>query len=157
MTPDEQGSISTLSNFFCGMHVVVGMADTVSSVLLRWESAHFDKSVGAAVFCAFVKKTESGVVRLVRTACKVLCKHGSEQSGVYQVKNQMVSRETPLPPLGAISSTYYFMMLECSTIYQILLNPFSKMFGKLQTSCLELFTVTYKYLNSLLAAEHWVL
>ena len=49
MTPDEQGSISTLNNFFCGMHVVVGMADTVSSVLLRWESAHFDKSVGAAV------------------------------------------------------------------------------------------------------------
>ena len=27
MTPDEQGSISTQNNFFCGLHVVVGMAD----------------------------------------------------------------------------------------------------------------------------------
>ena len=34
MIPDEQGSISTLNNFFCGMHMVVGMADTASSVLL---------------------------------------------------------------------------------------------------------------------------
>ena len=32
MTPEEQGSISTLNNFFCGMHVVVGMADAASSV-----------------------------------------------------------------------------------------------------------------------------
>ena len=45
MTPDEQDSIGTLNNFFCGMHVVVGMADTASSVLLRWESMHFDRSV----------------------------------------------------------------------------------------------------------------
>ena len=31
MTPDEQNSIGTLNNFFCDMHVVVGMADTASS------------------------------------------------------------------------------------------------------------------------------
>ena len=45
MTPEEQGSISTLNNFFCGMHVAVGMADAASSVLLRWESMHFDRNV----------------------------------------------------------------------------------------------------------------
>ena len=28
MIPDEQNSISTLNNFFCGMHVLVGMADS---------------------------------------------------------------------------------------------------------------------------------
>ena len=31
MIPDEQGSISTLNNFFCGMHMVVGMADSLIS------------------------------------------------------------------------------------------------------------------------------
>ena len=72
MTPDEQSSISSLNNFFCGMHVVVGMADTTSSVLLRWESVHFDTSVGAAASYAFTRKSESGIVRLIRTACKAL-------------------------------------------------------------------------------------
>ena len=84
MTPEEQGSISTLNNFFCGMHLLVGMADVVSSVLLQWETMHFAESVGAAAHCTYVRKSESGVVRLVRTACKALCRHGSEQSGVYQ-------------------------------------------------------------------------
>ena len=51
MTPDEQGSVSTLNNFFYGVHVVVGMADAASSVLLRWESMHFDRNIGAAVSC----------------------------------------------------------------------------------------------------------
>ena len=81
MTPDEQNSIST--PFFCGMHVLVGMADSASSVLLIWEIAHFH---GAADTASSVirRKNESGIVRLVRTACKALSKHGSEQSGVYQ-------------------------------------------------------------------------
>ena len=34
ITPDNQSSISSLNNLFCGMHVVVGMADMTSSVLL---------------------------------------------------------------------------------------------------------------------------
>ena len=82
MTPEEQGSISTLNNFFCGMHLLVGMADVVSSVLLQWETMHFAES--AAAHCTYVRKSKSGVVRLIRTACKALCRHGSEQSGVYQ-------------------------------------------------------------------------
>ena len=65
------------------MHLLVGMADTASSALLQWEYTHFqgtDRPAGPSVF---VKKLESGIVRLVRTACKALSKHGSEQSGVY--------------------------------------------------------------------------
>ena len=41
--------------------------------------------------CAFIKKTESGIVRLVRTACKALCKHSSEQKGVYQAFTSYLS------------------------------------------------------------------
>ena len=81
---EEQQSISTLNNFFCGLHLLVGMADTASSTLLQWELSHFEGSVGAATLFGGVKKSESGIIRLVRTACKALCKHGSEQSGVYQ-------------------------------------------------------------------------
>ena len=82
---DEQQGISTLNNFFCGLHLLVGMADVASSTLLQWELTHFEGTVGAAaLFGSTTRQSESGIVRLVRTACKALCKHGSEQSGVYQ-------------------------------------------------------------------------
>ena len=81
----EQQGISTLNNFFCGLHLLVGMADVASSTSLQWELTHFEGAVGAAAhFGSTTRQSESGIVRLVRTACKALCKHGSEQSGVYQ-------------------------------------------------------------------------
>ena len=43
----EQDQLSSLNNF-CGMHILVGMADTVSSTLLLWENEHFESVVGAA-------------------------------------------------------------------------------------------------------------
>ena len=58
------------------------MADTASSVLRYWETTNVISTTGSGVI---VRKSESGTVRLVRTACKTLSKHGSEQSGVYQL------------------------------------------------------------------------
>jgi len=80
----EQDQLSCLNNFFCGMHVLVGMADTTSSTLLQWESTHFDSPVGAVASVITASKSEAGTVRLVRTTCKAMCQHGSEQSGVHQ-------------------------------------------------------------------------
>lgn len=60
----EQDRLSLLNNF-CGMHVLVGMADTTSSTLLQWENTHFDSPVGAAASVITASKTESGIVRLV--------------------------------------------------------------------------------------------
>ena len=48
LTTAEQDHFSSLNNFFCGMHVLVGMADTTSSSLLTWEKTHFETPVGAA-------------------------------------------------------------------------------------------------------------
>jgi len=84
MNIDEQQSIGTLNNFFCGLHLLVGMADTTSSALLQWKQVHFEECVSASAPPNAFKKAEFGVVLLVRTACKALCKHASEQSGVYQ-------------------------------------------------------------------------
>jgi len=61
--------------------VIVRMADTAASVLCHWEATTVLSDAGSGVI---VKKSESGTVRLIRTACKALSKHGSEQSGVYQ-------------------------------------------------------------------------
>ena len=48
MNVDERQSIGTLNNFFCRLHLLVGMADTTSSALLHWEQAHFEECVGAS-------------------------------------------------------------------------------------------------------------
>ena len=82
LSEEAKVQLSTLNNFFCGMHLIVGMADTASSSLIQWESSQkFDVPQFGPVL---VRKSESGIVRLIRTACKALSKHGSEQSGVYQ-------------------------------------------------------------------------
>ena len=104
LSVEEQGELASLNNFFCGMHVIVGMADIASSTLLQWETSHFQSSGAEANQHGpqFVKKSESGTVRLIRTVCKALSKHGSEQSGVYQpfsnfLKSHGISRN-PLAP-----------------------------------------------------------
>ena len=78
---EEQQSMSTLNNFFCGMHVLVGMADAASATLCQWEATHFKEHPIHS--CVLIRKSEPGIVRLIRTACKAFSKHGSEQSGVY--------------------------------------------------------------------------
>ena len=84
LSTTEQEHMSSLNNFFCGMHVLVGMADATSSTLIQWEHTHFDAPVGAAASVITASKSEAGTVRLVRTTCKAMCRHGSEQAGVYQ-------------------------------------------------------------------------
>ena len=52
----------------------------------------FEGTVGAAaLFGSTTRQSESGIVLLSRTACKALCKHGSEQSGVYQPFNTFLA------------------------------------------------------------------
>jgi len=50
----ERSDIGSLNNFFCGMHLVVGMADT------EWEQAHFDCPQGAAALPRVFARNEAG-------------------------------------------------------------------------------------------------
>ena len=81
LSSEEKHSMSSL-NFFCGLHLLIGMADTAASTLLQWETTHFSEDPVSHATGLLVRKSESGTVGLVRTACKELSKHGSEQSGV---------------------------------------------------------------------------
>ena len=81
---EEKRSMLDMHNFFCGMHFIVNMAETVSESLRVYEQLHLDGSMAGATLLAqnpARNSTESGAVRLVRTACKALERHGSEQSG----------------------------------------------------------------------------
>ena len=67
----EKEAMSSMYNFFCGMHFIVGMADYSSEALRLFEDAILDSGT----------KCESGTVRLIRTACKAFEKRGNEKSG----------------------------------------------------------------------------
>ena len=82
LSEEARAQLSTLNNFFCGMHLIVGITGTASSCLIEWERSEGVNTPQTGPILP--RKSESGIVRLVRTACKALSKHGSEQSGVYQ-------------------------------------------------------------------------
>jgi len=105
LSPEEQQQVSSLNNFFCGLHMIVGMADTAASVLCHWEATSVASTPGSGVI---IRKSESGTVRLVRTACKALSKHGSEQSGVYQSFTSFLSSHgVPKNPLASFKGNRF--------------------------------------------------
>ena len=63
--------------------MLVNLAEQCNAVLPEWEKATLGTSSqgAAALPDIFPRDGESGTLRLVRTACKALQKHGSEQSG----------------------------------------------------------------------------
>ncbi|KAJ8313376.1 LOW QUALITY PROTEIN: hypothetical protein KUTeg_009066 [Tegillarca granosa] len=81
MTEDEQMSISKLNNFFCGLHVLVHMAETSNSCIKVVEEASFES---VPIFDpGFKVPNESGTTRLLRTCSKAFSMGGDEKSGVY--------------------------------------------------------------------------
>ena len=65
----EQSSMSQMFHFFCGMHLLVNMAEHIAESLKLFENANG------------TTESESGAVRLVRTACKAFQRRGCEKSG----------------------------------------------------------------------------
>ena len=116
---EEQNSMSSLNNFFCGLHLLIGMADTTASTLLQWKANHFSEDPAASG--VLVRKSESGTVRLVRTACKALSKHGSEQSGVYQsFTAYLLSNNIPKNPLASFrGNRFNILFYDAGAVYHI--------------------------------------
>ena len=121
MTPDEQASMTIMNNFFCGMHLIVGIADVAASILVQWESSHFEGN--PPVQSKFSHKSESGTVRLIRTACKALSKHGNEQCGVYQAFTSYLSskgiKRNPLATFRGNRFNIFNLFYDAGALYYI--------------------------------------
>ena len=76
ITIQEQQSMAQMFNFFCGMHLVVNMAEHVSESLKLFEQAHPTDTQSVTS-----NDSSSGTIRLIRTACKAFEKRGDEKSG----------------------------------------------------------------------------
>ena len=66
MTDEEKEQLTRKNNFFCGLHFLVGLADSAEEALKLWEAQCFSNLVAS-----------SGTQRLVHTACKAFHDRGS--------------------------------------------------------------------------------
>ena len=87
--------LSQMNNFFCGLHLLVSMAETISKSFKIFESIRLGSDRVGAVLLSGVKifGSDSGTVRLVRNACKALAKGADEKSGCHRAwKTYMVNK-----------------------------------------------------------------
>ncbi|XP_076075718.1 uncharacterized protein LOC143046441 [Mytilus galloprovincialis] len=80
----EQALCSKMNNFFCGLHLMVGIADVCEKALYKFEEAFLEgKDIGSAHYPELKRfyRHESGTLRLIRTACKVFAVGEDEKSG----------------------------------------------------------------------------
>lgn len=68
LSTSEKKKISSLNSFFCGMHLVVGMADTAATTLKEWENIHFESPQGASTLPKVFTKNEAGMVHMLARA-----------------------------------------------------------------------------------------
>ena len=73
MCETEQEQLMRMNNFFCGLHFLVGLAESAEATLKAWEITLEEDNER--------DKRSSGVQRLVRTACKAFHHRGSQQAG----------------------------------------------------------------------------
>lgn len=79
---DDKKAVASLSNFFCGLHSLVHIAETSKAALKEAEGLMFDGSVPNPD-PNFYANNEPGTVRLVRTAAKAFAPGADEKSGCY--------------------------------------------------------------------------
>ena len=74
--------IMEVNDLYCGLHYLVGLADSAESALKVWEGIEAIKPLGAMGKGFHSSKGESGIQRLIRTSVKAFEEHGCEASGV---------------------------------------------------------------------------
>ena len=65
LTQDQKTACGRICNFYCGLHILINLADVTNSALSKYEAA----TENLKQFNRKSKKGESGVVRLIRTVC----------------------------------------------------------------------------------------
>lgn len=85
MTEDEHISVSRMNNFFCGLHLLVGTADTCAETLRKFETCSFKgEKVGAQCENSDeIVPQEAGVIRLIRTCSKAFERGVDKKSGCF--------------------------------------------------------------------------
>ena len=83
---DKIDSLKKVNNFFCGLHLLISLAENTSKVMVKIEKDQLEGPIGAGDKAStkfFCKKTESAVMRSIRTSCNLLSRGGDNKSGCF--------------------------------------------------------------------------
>lgn len=86
LSNEEQKLCGQMNNFFCGLHLLLGMADVCEPALRKFETAFLnERLIGSAMQPELKRyhRAESGTLRLLRTASKAFARGEDEKSGVF--------------------------------------------------------------------------
>ena len=104
LSPTERASFSKMNNFFCGLHFLVALTDVSSETLRQWESLHSEDA----------SASESGTIRLIRTACKAIQKQCSEQAGCHiMFRAYLHTQGVSLFPIAKFKGNRFNIVLQC--------------------------------------------
>lgn len=84
LSDQERSLCANMNNFFCGLHLLVGIADTCESTLKVFEKNYLDgKDIGSGIKPELKKyhRNESGTLRLLRTVSKCFAIGEDEKNG----------------------------------------------------------------------------
>lgn len=110
MTETEQNQFIRMNNFFCGLHFIVGLADTAEESLKLWEISEENSA-----------SSQSGTQRLVRTACKAFHHQGSQQCGCFTLfkeylKGHQIER---LPLARFVGNRFNILFYDAAGVYYL--------------------------------------
>jgi E1A/CREB-binding protein len=78
MDDEIKKNMTVIHNFFCGLHLMVGMADTVCASLVKFEELSCEDPLAQS------PSSFGTAVRAVRETCKALSRGGDEKSGCFR-------------------------------------------------------------------------
>lgn len=86
LTDNEQQLCSQINNFYCGLHLLIGIADVCEAAIKKFEIEYLDgKLIGSAEKPELQRyhKADSGTLRLLRTSSKAFAMGEDEKNGVF--------------------------------------------------------------------------
>ena len=111
MTIDEKEQLTRMNGFFCGLHYLVGLADSAEETLRLWEAQTRDENPPSV----------SGTQRLVRTACKLFHHRGSQQCG-YSVQFRTYLRKIGIhkvPLAQFVGNRFNILFYDAAGVYYL--------------------------------------
>ena len=81
LTDFEQKYFNSINRFFCGFHVLVGLADQAEASIKSWEGILIGDAKVGSLHHGSYSKGESGTLRLIRTVCKSVSERVCQKSG----------------------------------------------------------------------------
>ena len=111
MCEAEHEQLTRMNNFFCGLHFLVGLAESAEATLKAWEATlqEDDKR----------DQRSSGVQRLIRTACKAFHHRGSEQAGCSTHFRTYLRRQgvSKVPLAAFVGNRFNILFYDAAGVY----------------------------------------